>query len=192
MSEQQLINYLLWMKERGQTVLVPMHAPSSAEAVEIAPEIRVPEIEAVESAKETPVPFPPAAPLASQAAEAPSTTPPAPAPIAEVIRERAQYKVLFISLSPLSDAEQDMVSRIGAALKLEASEFAIAAAENAQKIFAESDAKAVVLMGEDAYPLVQARIHQTLLVISHPGAMLSEPQLKVTAWNALQKLKATL
>ncbi|RYZ50255.1 MAG: hypothetical protein EOP07_23225 [Proteobacteria bacterium] len=170
MSEQQLINYLLWMKERGQTVLVPSSAPGPVDSPERVPDIVAPPVESVQE----------------------EVAAPTPAPIPTLPADRAQYKVLFISLAPLSNSEHEMVSRIGAALKLEPSEFAIAAGEPAQKLFAEADAKAVVLMGEDAYPLVQARIHQTLLVISHPGAMLIDPQLKVTAWNALQKLKATL
>jgi hypothetical protein len=182
MSEQQLINYLLWMKERGQTVLVPSEAPIPLDSAELAPVVS-----AISAAK---VP----APVEEQSKDVQPSVTEGKTAQAEVKAplEKAHYKVLFISLSPLNAAEHEMVSRIGAALKLETSEFVIAAGEAAQKIFAEADATAVVLMGEDAYSLVQARMHQTLLVISHPGAMLSEPQLKVTAWNALQKLKATL
>ncbi|MBC7660141.1 MAG: hypothetical protein H7249_10565 [Chitinophagaceae bacterium] len=144
MSEQQVLNYLLWMKERGQHFLIPNAPP-------LAPE-------------------------------------PAPAALAPPI---VQVKVLFLSLTPLADAEHEMVTRIGTALSLRLDDFAIVSGDKARADLGDQPQAHVVVMGDDAKYLIDGTPNIALM-IPHPRAMLREPNLKVSAWTTLQKLKSTL
>ncbi|MBC7531245.1 MAG: hypothetical protein H7318_06675 [Oligoflexus sp.] len=153
MIEQQVMNYLLWLKDRGQGYFVASEVTTS---VATPPEAdnSIP-VDALHLA--SPLPF---------------------------------VKVLFVSQHELAASEHEMVSRIAMALNLQTDDFAIAFAGEAQAMADAQGLCSFVFMGENAEGLVSIKEGQTGLYIPHPGAMLKEPQLKVSAWNTLQKLKA--
>lgn len=155
MNEQQVCNYLLWLKERGQGYIVPgaLSAPSNADQ------------------------------------DAPLVEDVQPPLKAELM---PSLKVIFLSLTPLHAPEHEMVARIAAALSLRPDDFAIVAGAEAKALTAAQERCFIIVMGEEAGTLISGRKEQTLLSIPHPGAMLKEPRLKVSAWETLQKLKAAL
>lgn len=141
MNEQQILNYLYWLKERGQVHLggVPM-------------------------------------PVGSNCPPTISTTL-RPQPDVSI-----SVRLLFISQDVLLDSESAMVERIAAALGLKLDDFRIITTKD----FLQFSAGFIVTMGELAdHPVSE-------LAIPHPSEMIRDPQLKVSAWDRLLKLKAKL
>ena len=141
MNEQQLINYLYWLKDRGQAY------PSLAQTVELT---------------DTPG-------IAQDTLESLPNSPEA-------------MRLLFISQDTLIDAEQEMVTRIAAALGLNSKDFRTITPNEMPK-FVSNFAIALGNLPSDL---------SLTLRISHPRDMLREPQLKVTAWEKLLTLKSAL
>ncbi|MES2746336.1 MAG: hypothetical protein V4655_12970 [Bdellovibrionota bacterium] len=96
--------------------------------------------------------------------------------------ERVAIKLLFLSPDALLPDEEQMVHRIGAALGLSTDDFAIVRDSDANTF----SPTLVVVMGE-AQSMSPSPIR-----IPHPRDMLSTPQLKVSAWEKLQRLKSEL
>ncbi len=187
MDELQRLNYLHWMKERGQSYLVPDSC--------LGPR-PVPLPAAVGAGDE------PDAHLGGCEGDAPALAVPisqkhAPSLEEGLLQNKASPEeklwagVVFYSGTVLSSSEHEMVARIATALDLSALDFIITFGEGGRAMIAGAPHCRVIAMGGDDEDLAARYKQQTVLNIPHPGAMLREPQLKISAWQTLQKLKAT-
>lgn len=93
-------------------------------------------------------------------------------------------KLVFLSESPLEAQEEEMVDRIAAALGLRSEDYVITSQAN---VFSSN---ALVVLGSSDKAAFSSAAKS--LVIPHPSAMLRDPSLKRSAWDALQNLKAEL
>jgi hypothetical protein len=142
-DEHRVLNYLYWLRDRGQ-----IH-PSIPSAL----------------TKDMPLQ---------------SELPQAKASKSHLPTERV--KVLFLTSDTLLSAEEEMVHRIALALKLSLEHFKVVKEGSAHHYYSNF----VVAMGTTK-PLDASSIS-----IPHPRDMLADPQLKILAWDRLQRLKIAL
>ncbi len=115
--------------------------------------------------------------LTEDASGNPNATPP-PETKAESL-QKTSIRLLFVYKDALEEAESQMLARIVQALGLSFEDFAACGLDSALKY----DPFRTVSLGAN---LVQIKPD---LTIPHPRDMIADPQLKVSAWQDLQKLK---
>lgn len=91
-------------------------------------------------------------------------------------------KLIFFCVRHLDSSEKDMVERIATALGLKAVDFAVSTP--AEPLLGEF----CIVLGQDSETAAPSRT----VTIPHPSAMLRDPSLKRSAWDALQTLKDQL
>lgn len=175
-SFDQISAYLAWLDDRGLRSLPPYRSQDSLQA------------SSSESLSSAP-------PLS----KSPETE------TGEVLKLRREHELIVLS-DRLSDPAKDMVQRIVNALGFETESYLLfegttlsgeqlQSLNEARFVLALGAAGAHILKDQDISDLRLNEIHHgtangaAILLITHPDAMLAQPQLKVKVWEALQKLK---
>ncbi len=141
MEDQKILNYLSWLKDRGQVFTT--FAPSPLLANSEKP------IETEVTVEQTPL---------------------------------VEVRLLFVTKDSLKEDESQMLHRIAQALGLGNTDYCVCHSEEWQNF----SAFRTVALGAT---LINRKPD---LTIPHPKDMIADPQLKVSAWQDLQKLKAEL
>ncbi|RZA25565.1 MAG: hypothetical protein EOP10_06510 [Proteobacteria bacterium] len=134
-TEHKLLNYLYWLKDRGQVFATETSQTQADSEKDVKVELK-----------------------------------------------RLPIKLLFLTPDTLLPDEEQMVHRIGFALGLSTDHFKIVQDSVADTYIPSF----IVVMGE------AKAIGSSPIQIPHPRDMLSTPQLKVSAWEKLQRLKGEL